>query len=300
MTLRAAATTVTVGGAAAVAVFFSDRIAENSVAEQGGRVVDYTAALDARAARRHQPFRDEFIAELASISRRVGVDVTSKLKIGIIPSQIGASSASIPSPASTGTRFFPHTHAYLLLPESVLLNMSLSRLKAIHPSTAPDIDPNTSGSPISPEDRYTIAHELAHIKHEDSAVRAGAMFGSAVITAGVGPAAARTFKLPAKTGTLLSLWTVLPAFFCYKWLCREQERNADALAGESGYAQGGVGWWARHVSFMGGNRLRHNPAAQQVVLEWGPWRSHPLAAERLHQLGEIVAAKSSDSAPVNS
>lgn len=205
------------------------------------------------------------------------------LKIAIVPTDVAA--ARTPSPASTGTRLFPGTHAYLLVPESVLLNLSLSRLKAKDPTAEPDIAPDDASMVTPPLIRYALAHEMAHIKHEDYAVRGAAGVGSAVITAGLGKAAARMFSLQPKTGTLLSLWAILPAFFCYKWLCREQERKADDGAGYAGYARGGVEYWARHCSFITSNRLRHNPAVQQT--EWGPWRSHPPAVERLQQLKNI-------------
>ena len=206
------------------------------------------------------------------------------LKIAIIPTDAAASRT--PSPASTGARIFPGSHAYLLVPESVLLNLSLSRLKVADPTVAPDIAADDVAMVTPPLLRYALAHEMAHIKHEDYAVRGAAGVGSAVITAGVGKVAARLFSLQPQTGTLLSLWAILPAFFSYKWLCREQERRADAAAGHAGYAAGGVEYWARHCSFMTSNRLRHNPAAGQA--EWGPWRSHPPAAERLHQLKAIA------------
>ena len=63
-----------------------------------GRILDLSESLAIRASGKHlQPFRDEFLAEVCSIARRMDVDL-DRIKVAVVPM------AQCPEPASTGTR----------------------------------------------------------------------------------------------------------------------------------------------------------------------------------------------------
>ena len=138
---------------------------------------------------------------------------------------------------------------------------------------------------MTPADRYALAHELAHIKNEDHAMRVGAGAASAVFALGVGPLCGKLMAVNWRVGAMISMWSVVASFFSIKYFCRQQEYKADVAAGVGGYAKGGVIYWVKKCSLIAAS----SHYAKERQSEWKWWRSHPLAHERLRCMQTVMA-----------
>jgi hypothetical protein len=141
------------------------------------------------------------------------------------------------SPASAGTRLLPGSHVYVVLPDSYMSNMLLSRVRDPTAADTLDIAPRETRSVMTPADRFAIAHEFAHIRNEDFAARFAIGALSAALSVAVAPFTAVVLGWSFRAGSVAAMWSIPPAFFGYKWSCREQERAADAAAAAAGYVR---------------------------------------------------------------
>lgn len=263
----------------------NDRIVESSISGLNGQSYSLAECIRIREEGRHaQPFRDELLGELGSIFRRMDLRDVGNIKIAIIPP------TDDPSLASSGTRLLPGGSAYLVIPESIVLNTSLSRLQCDAAFDTIDVGPDDGHLIMNPATRYGIAHELAHIKHEDYSTRVLVAAASAALVLAVGPGCVSVLGLTRRSSSIVSMWAVAPGFFGYKWACREQERLADSAAGAAGYAQGGMAFWRQQIAFKNSRRppgKAEAPAPDQLTL----WRSHPPMAARYLNLKTIAEAR---------
>eukprot|EP00040_Diaphanoeca_grandis_P025197 m.139311 g.139311 ORF g.139311 m.139311 type:complete len:295 (+) comp30047_c0_seq1:245-1129(+) len=253
----------------------NDRIVEGGIRELGGQCYSLEQCIAVRkGGRHHQPFRDELLGELGSIFRRCNVDI-DRVKLAVVPT------ANANHFAASGTRLLPNAHAYVVIPESVVLNTSLSRVRCADAFETLDIDPNTSKYIMDPATRYEVAHEICHLKHEDFFSRVTVATASAALVLITRPFFSNVLKLPARLGFTLSMWTVVPVFFGYKYLCRRQEQLADSDAGICGYASGGAEFWARQI-------ILKSASPKSSYLPPLPWRSHPPMEDRCSNLKSIA------------
>lgn len=264
----------------------SDRLVESTIKDLNGKCYSLSECIRVRQEGRHaQPLRDEVLGELGSMFRRMQLGDNDNVKIAIVPA------VDVPNPASSGTRLLPGSHAYLVIPESVILNATLSRLRQEHAFDTLDIEPDDVHYVMNPATRYGIAHELAHIKHEDYCNRVMVALASASAAMAVKPLCIRVLNMSRRGGSIASMWAVAPTFFAYKWYSREQERLADAAAGMAGYAEGGVQYWAKQLALKNSRRTTGSAAQiEQLTL----WRSHPPMGTRyasLKSMAEIVRAQ---------
>ncbi|EGD76901.1 hypothetical protein PTSG_08246 [Salpingoeca rosetta] len=217
-----------------------------------------------RNQREAQPFRDELLIELASLFAVFEVD-PQRMKVSFIAG--GDDSQA----ASAGTQRLPFGQAYLLLSEGIGLNYALSRVTAADAcDIRPRVHPNEASTILTPEQRYALAHELAHITCEHHTKRVTATAAALTAAFAVGPALrrwARASRPVAATATLLS---IAPAGAALRWLYRRQEWEADAVAAHKGYACGGEAFWSRQAAMR-----VPNPG----VPYW--FRTHPYPHERL-------------------
>lgn len=224
----------------------------------------------------YQPFRDELLGELGSISRRMGVPL-DRIKVGIVPV------VSSESPASAGTRLVPGSHAYVVLPDSFLSNVALSRIRDQTAVDTLDMEPNDSTHILTPADRFAIAHEFAHLRNEDFAARFALAALSAALSVAMAPFASVVLGWSFRAGSVAAMWSIPPAFFGYKWSCREQERAADAAAAAAGYAQGGLAFFDFQLRLRAGSPVGSGGGGMTL------WRSHPTLLERFLFFRDVVA-----------
>eukprot|EP00038_Savillea_parva_P028046 m.62919 g.62919 ORF g.62919 m.62919 type:complete len:299 (-) comp8121_c1_seq1:55-951(-) len=257
----------------------SDKIVASSILDSGGEVYDLDQVVKGSLkGRRHMAIREELLGELGSISRRMGVGL-DRMKIGVVPAE---------SPASGGTRMLPGSHAFLVLPEGIICDMSLSRVRDKTAIDTLDIHPNEDGRVLSPAQRFAIAHEMAHIGHEDGVVRFLLGAGSSAGVLALTPTLIRR-GWTAKASSAAAMWAIVPLFFAFKWACREQERAADVAAARHGYLDGGLSFFEWRL------RLQNaSPGGATSGSGLGLWRSHPNVLERYRLLrdveDELVAA----------
>eukprot|EP00051_Salpingoeca_urceolata_P028325 m.486277 g.486277 ORF g.486277 m.486277 type:complete len:294 (+) comp24282_c0_seq1:346-1227(+) len=215
--------------------------------------------------------RPELLREVQSVARRMMVPA-DRLWVYFVP--------LLPSPASTGTIALRSGHGMLLLDCGVEFQY---RVKPSFPAAplqdTQDIAPDamSGGFSMSPEARYTVAHELAHVRLHHTLLRFGAqsiLFGSAV---GLAPLLVRTRGWRPKAGAVASMWAIVPAFFASQALSRHLEHQADAVAVCAGYGRGAVSFWGRRVAM---EKASGRPASSHM----GFWKSHPSAQERLDNI----------------
>jgi hypothetical protein len=64
------------------------------------------------------------------------------------------------------------------------------------------------------------------------------VLSSAAVMVAAGQVCTKVLRWGPRSGALLGMGLVLPAFLLFKWACREQEVVADTAAGRAGYAMG--------------------------------------------------------------
>jgi hypothetical protein len=239
-----------------------NQINERNIRAAGGNVLLSWHDIQARRlSRQVQPLRDEFIVELRTLANQFNIDIEN-LSIAIVPSQQRFHAAS------AGSSVLPDAKQYLVLPETLLLNYTLSRRRYPDPfADLLQIQPYDVGTVMEPNDRYTLAHEMAHLQANHHLSRQASTLG--FVTAGIslGPLAERLARVPKRVASLLSVAGLVPAFLASQALSRVQERQADTMAAEAGYCEGGILFW------------QNQPDPFTAIPTW--LRSHPPARERL-------------------
>lgn len=233
-----------------------------------------------------QGLPSELVVELRSIARRLGAD-PARLRVVV--------SSNAPTPAATGSQLFQGAQAYLVVPESYVLNYAVGRpppevgFLGLEKggADAVDVAPNASGWTMPPSQRYELAHELAHVQLEHFLLHQLVQASAVALVLGAAPLLYLLGRVPAKAASLVSMWLIPPAFFGLKALSRAQEDEADACAAQAGYALGGLEFWARQVRFLRGSDLSEGSRARRPPApRW--WRSHPPAEDRLAHFQRLV------------
>eukprot|EP00053_Salpingoeca_punica_P013360 m.120798 g.120798 ORF g.120798 m.120798 type:complete len:364 (+) comp16184_c0_seq1:851-1942(+) len=230
---------------------------------------------------------DELQAEVHTIARRLGLtaEQTKRLRLAVVP--------DLRSPASSGAFALPGSHAYIVLPERYVMNYVLSRVKWPEPQ-AVDIQPDTQALTLMPSERYELAHELSHLKGEDSAMRWLAQGAAVAFVVAVAPLCMRAFGWTLRRAGVASLWALGPAILGLRTLERQQEFAADERAALAGYRAGAIQYWLRYLQL---HRHEREPTAGIADL----FRTHPPAADRLNRLiATPTSPPASSSAPSSS
>lgn len=133
------------------------------------------------------------------------------------------------------------------------MNFALSRRNRA--KEVVDVPPDAIGTIATRAQRYAMAHELAHVRCEHYLQRWVLMSSAIVFTVATVPAL-RLRGWSLKAATTMSMWLVVPGFFGTRYISRTQEREADLLACQAGYANGG--WRER-----GNGKLADDPIANK-------------------------------------
>ena len=229
-----------------------------------------------RSARQHQPLRDELLVEIAAAARRLALPL-ERLSIGIVPHRDHCHAASAGS-------LLPGAEQFLLIPEALVLNMALSRVRHADPFDASlEVAPESYSHVLLPADRYILAHEMAHLKLNHHVKRQGTALALVSLAIASGPLAQRALPAVSRRGaSVLSVLALAPAFALLQAFARHQELQADQETARCGYALGGRDFWAQQLE---AEDSRHNPATEPF-----PWlQSHPSPSVRFELFSQALA-----------
>eukprot|EP01134_Creolimax_fragrantissima_P002436 CFRG2436T1 len=221
------------------------------------------------------PVPAEFVEEMQSISESMNMPL-DRIKLIV--------SNGKDQPASAGSRVFPTTHGYLVIPSAMVHNCILARARREYQNITPPVEDFQRKSMklnMPQTEKFVIAHEMSHIKNEHFIIRWSAQI--LMVAALVVPPlySYKNSHITLRTATIGSMISIVPLFFGLKALTRFQESEADVDAAHAGYVDGGVAFWRGRVELDA--HLRPNVSPSQLSsLRW--WRDHPPHHERLARM----------------